>query len=136
MQKFDIKTIGLLTTFEQITKARVKNLMHDKQQITFIVQQGDAGKAIGRYGSKIKRLSFLMKKKVKVIEFDPDKKEFIKNCIAPLKVDSVEESEGKLILHAKSREIRAQLIGRNRENLKTFKDIVNMYFNVEVSVAE
>lgn len=136
MQKFDIKTIGLLTTFEQITKARVKNLMHDKQQITFIVQQGDAGKAIGRYGSKIKRLSFLMKKKVKVIEFDPDKKEFIKNCIAPLKVDSVEESEGKLILHAKIREIRAQLIGRNRENLKTFKDIVNMYFNVEVSVAE
>lgn len=136
MQKFDIKSIGLLTTFEQITKARVKNLIQNKEQITFIVQQGDAGKAIGRYGSKIKKLSFLMKKKVKVIEFDPDQKEFIKNCIAPLRADSVEEKEGKLIIHAKSRETRAQLIGRNRENLKTLQEFMKLYFSGEVLVDE
>ena len=67
--KLDIKAIGLITTFEKITRSHVKTVFFDKtNQIVFIVKEGEAGKAIGKGGSNIKRLSALMKKKVKAQE--------------------------------------------------------------------
>ena len=137
MKKYDLKTIGLITTFEKITRTNVKTIFIDKNsQVIFIVNEGDAGKAIGKGGKNIKKFSYLAKKKIKVIEFNPEVKEFIKNCIEPLKVDSVEK-EGKIVtLHAKSRQTRAMLIGRNKENLIALSNIIRKYFDVEITVKE
>lgn len=135
MNKLDIKTIGLITTFEKITRSHVKTVFTDKNnQVVFIVQEGEAGKAIGKSGVNIKRLSALMKKKVKVIEFNPDVKEFIKNCIAPLQVDAIKVEEKKVILQSTSRQTRAQIIGRDKTNLKELNQLVKKYFDDEISV--
>tara|TARA_Y100000310_G_scaffold339954_1_gene434263 strand:+ start:26392 stop:26802 length:411 start_codon:yes stop_codon:yes gene_type:complete len=135
MNKLDLKTIGLITTFEKITRSHVKNVLLDKvNQVVFIVNEGEAGKAIGKGGVNIKKLSFLLKKKIRVIEFNPDMKEFIKNCIAPLKVDAIQIEEKKVVLRAKSRQIRAQIIGRDKTNLKELNQLLKKYFDTEISV--
>jgi len=50
--KLDQKLIGYITVFENLTKARVKDIFLTEDQLVFIVQGGDAGKAIGRKGQR------------------------------------------------------------------------------------
>ena len=85
MEKYDLQTIGLISLFEKITRTHAKRLFTDKRgQLVFIVEEGQAGKAIGKSGMNIHKLQRMFKKRIKVIEFNQDPKDFIKNCIAPL----------------------------------------------------
>ena len=66
--KFDIKLIGLINVFEKVTRSRVKDAFFDKDGIlVFIVKQGEIGTAIGKKGVNVKKLSTVMKKKIKLI---------------------------------------------------------------------
>ena len=134
MRKFDTRLIGFITTFENITNARVKDAFIEKDQLVFIVDEGDAGKAIGKRGAKIKMISRLLKKKIKIIEFNSDVKEFVKNIIDPLRADDIEVNENKVNVKSRDLRIKSLLIGRNRENLKNLNNTVKKYFNVEVVV--
>lgn len=134
MRKFDTRLIGFITTFENITAARVKDAFIEKEQLVFIVNEGDAGKAIGKRGAKIKMISGILKKKIKVIEFNSDVKEFIKNIIDPLKVEEIESKEDKIILRSNDLRTKSILIGRNRENLNNLNNTVKKYFKVDVLV--
>lgn len=135
--KYDAQLIGFITTFENITRASVKDAFLDKNsQLVFVVKRGDAGKAIGRNGSNIRRITTLFKKKVKIIEFNENIKEFIKNAIDPIKVDSIEENDKLILIKSKSTQTKASLIGRNKENLNELNSLINRYFGEkEIKVA-
>ena len=137
MTKLDLQTIGLITTFEKVTRVHVKNVYIDKRkQVIFFVNEGDAGKAIGKSGANIRKLTHLTKKKIKVIEYNAEVKEFVKNCIAPAKVDAIKVEDNKITLQANDRQIRAQLIGRGKENLEELNKLVKRYFDVEITVEQ
>ena len=134
MIKFDAKLIGYVTTFENLTKAKVKDAFFEKGYLVFIVEEGDAGKAIGRKGNNIRMISRLLKKKIKLIEFNSDVKEFVKNIIDPLKADEIVEEDNKIKIRSKDLQTKSFLIGRNRTNITNLNNTVKKYFNVEVSV--
>ena len=91
--------MGLMSLFEKITHTHIKRMFTDKRgQLVFIVEEGEAGKAIGKSGMNVRKLQRLFKKRIKVIEFNQDPKEFIKNCIAPLEVDSMSMTDDKITL--------------------------------------
>ncbi len=126
--KYDLQLIGFITTFENLTRASVKDAFLDKHhQLVFVVKQGEAGKAIGKHGSMIRKVSYLLKKKIKIIEYNDNVIEFVKNAIDPLKA-SLEEDGDTIILHADSTQTKAMLIGRNRENLEQLNALVQRYF--------
>ena len=133
-----MKTIGLITTFEKITRTHVKLFFEDKQDnLMFVVDEGQAGKAIGKAGANVKRLSMLMKKRVKIMEHNNDVKEFIKNYLYPIKPDSIEVVEKVITIHAKERQTRAMMIGRNREKLQELNELLGKFFEgCEASVDE
>ncbi len=136
MEKYDLQAMGLISLFEKITHTHAKRLFTDKLgQLVFIVDEGQAGKAIGKGGMHIRKLQQMFKKRIKVIEFNPDPKEFVKNCIAPLEVDSITLEENKLTLKSKDIKTKSMLIGRERQNLKELNMVVQKFFKIEVLIA-
>ena len=132
--KYDIELIGYITTLENISGSKVKDAFIDKKgMLVFIINQGDMAKAIGKKGINIKRLSNLLKKRLKLIEFNENVLEFVKNCIQPLQA-SVSQEDNKILLESPDTTIKAKLIGRDKQNLIALNELVNRYFKVEILV--
>lgn len=126
--------IGYINTLENISKAKVKDSFIDKNGIlVFVINQGEIGKAIGKGGVNIRRLSTLLKKKVKLIEFNENVLEFVKNSIQPLQA-SLTQEDNKIILESTDTTTKAKLIGRDRQNIIALNELVNRYFKVEIIV--
>lgn len=132
--KLDIETIGYANTFENLTRVGVKDCFLDKNNnLVFIVDFGKAGMAIGKDGSNIKRLSNMLKKRIRVIEFNSDPVKFAANAIHPLKGE-IRQEDKIIIIKADSMQDKAKLIGRNKQNLNALQELVNKYFDYEVKI--
>lgn len=132
--KLDIETIGYANTFENLTRVGVKDCFLDKNNnLVFIVDFGKAGMAIGKDGSNIKRLSNMLKKRIRVIEFNSDPVKFTANAIQPLKGE-IRQEDKIIFIKADSMQDKAKLIGRNRQNLNALQELINKYFDYEVKI--
>jgi NusA-like KH domain protein len=132
--KLDLRLIGYITTFENITKARVKDIFPDDGQLVFVVHSGEAGKAIGRAGYTIQKLQHMLKKKIKVIELSTSAEQFVKGAIDPLKVDAIEIKDKLLLLSVHDVSVKGKLIGRNGKNLKFLNELLKKYFDMRALV--
>ena len=130
--KYDTDTIKLINLFEKISSVKVKDCLVN-ENIIFIVNKGYMGKAIGRNGVKIKKVESLINKKIKIFEFSDDICRFIKNFLAPLKIEEVSTDENKKLVNIKVNgiSIKAKIIGRNNRNLNNLKSVVSRYFKVD-----
>ena len=99
--------------------------------LIFIMEENEMGKAIGKNGINIKRTENNLKKKIKLVEFNNDVLQFVKNMIYPIDVLKVEDDNGTLTIHGKDTGTKAMLIGRERQNINHLSDIVKRYFDVK-----
>ncbi|RJQ17038.1 NusA-like transcription termination signal-binding factor [Candidatus Woesearchaeota archaeon] len=123
----DIKLISL---FEKITHAQVKDLFLQQQPI-FVVAPGELGKALGKNKMNLFRLENMLKKRVKVVEFSDSVLQFVLNVIAPLKVTDIKQEDKIIILTGNDMKTRGYLIGRNASNLRNTEAIVKHYFPID-----
>lgn len=129
--KYDISLMQFISLFEKITHAKVKDCYQDDVlgKLTFVVQPGQIRKAVGKQGSNIKRIEQKLKKRIRVIEFDPDLHGFIQNMILPLRVKDIEEQEdGIILLHSDDTKTKGLLIGRSAANLCNLEQNCRRYF--------
>tara|TARA_Y100000310_G_scaffold305179_1_gene345048 strand:+ start:828 stop:1250 length:423 start_codon:yes stop_codon:yes gene_type:complete len=131
----DQKTIGLITTFEKITRTSVIELLERNKQLIFIVKEKQAGKAVGKAGSNIKRLILLLKKKIKVVEFSENPEKFLKNLISPIIPESITKQNTILTIKTSNPQDKGKLMGRERQNLKFISEILLKYHKLDVKVA-
>ncbi|MEK6942767.1 MAG: NusA-like transcription termination signal-binding factor [Nanoarchaeota archaeon] len=133
-RKLDSESMGLINTFESATGAAVKDCIIG-DRVLFIVEENQMGKAIGKNGVNIKKMEYLLKKKIRLAEFNSDAAQFVKNLVYPNEV-SVEKKESTITVHCKDSGTRAMVIGRERQNINTISDIAKRYFDVtEIKVA-
>jgi len=121
--KYTVETMKYISLFETMTRSRVKDCI-DNDNLLFIVDENEIGKAIGKNGSNVKRLTNLLKKKIKVIEFSKDIAQFIRNYIYPLIVEEITSEEGVVTIKSKATKTKGLLIGRDRRNLAALTTIV------------
>jgi N utilization substance protein A len=135
---YDTGTMQVIAHFEKLTGARLKDCVIGDQQVFFVVEPGDAGKAIGPKGANIRRLESALKKKVKVVEFSHELVSFIKNLVYPVDVKQVrEEEDGVVVLVPPDLKSRGLLIGRNAQTLRAYEAVVRRFFPVkELKVSE
>lgn len=120
----------LITIFESMTGAKVKDCILNEKLI-FIMEENEMGKAIGKNGINIKRMENKLKRKIKLIEFNNDVLQFVKNIIYPIDILKVEQDSGTLTIYGKDTGTKAMLIGRERQNINHLSDIVKRYFDVK-----
>lgn len=128
--KFDSDLMKLMTLFESMTGAKVKDCIAN-EKIIFIIGENEMGKAIGRNGINIKRMENMVKKKIKLVEFSGDVLQFVKNAVYPAEISSVEQENDIIMIRGKDTSAKAMLIGRERQNIKHLSDIVKRYFDVK-----
>ncbi|MDO8628568.1 MAG: NusA-like transcription termination signal-binding factor [Nanoarchaeota archaeon] len=133
--QYNLELIGYVTTFENLTRAKVKEAFYDINNIlTFIVEPGEIGKAIGKKGSNIKRLAGLLKKRLRVIEYHNDALTFVKNCLLPHIPKSVKQEGDIITIETTDNQQKSALYGREKNNLKNLQLIIHKYFKTTVKL--
>ena len=132
--KYDINLMKYISLFESLTGAKLKDCIVN-DVIMFIVQENEMGKAIGRKGSNIRRIEGLLKKKVKLVEFNENVLQFIENLIKPIKAKEITNEDEVINIYALDTKTRGMLIGRDRSRINSINEIVKRYFKVEVKVS-
>ncbi len=127
---FDINTMKIISLFQAITRASVKDCIVN-DEIIFIVGEGEIGKAVGKGGENVKRISYSLKRKIKIVEFSNELRTFIKNLIQPLKVENIEEQDGVVQLTPPDTKTRGYLIGRGGMSLRHLEDLVKRHFPIK-----
>ncbi len=119
-----------ITLFESLTRAKVKDCIVN-DTVIFVVHENEMGKAIGKSGSNIKRIENILKKKIKLVEFSDNLTQFIGNLIYPLRAREIKEEDNIITIYGPDTKTKGLLIGRERHNINSIKDIVKRYFKVE-----
>ncbi len=128
-----MKHIAYINTFERLTRASVKDVYEEGDNIVFVIKQGEIGKAVGKQGSNIRKMESVFKKKIRLIEFNADPCKFLLNLIYPIKVD-VELLDGKVVVKTDDTKLKGKIYGRERSNLVRINALMKKYFPVEVVI--
>ncbi len=128
---FDTETIRLLTLFENMTNAPVRDCFTDNGVVYYIVEEGKIGLAIGKNGNSIKNVERVVGKKIKVFEYSKDIEKFVKNLIPQCKEINVINDEDTIKVEIKvSKNDKGFVIGRGGEKIKIYKQILKRVHNV------
>ncbi len=131
-QKFDTEVIRLITLFENLTDAPVKDCVINNDTIYFIVEEGKVGMAIGKNGSKVKNAENLIKKNIKIIEFSNDPIVFVKKMIPQVADVKIRNENKKAVVELKvEKKYRALVIGRDGKNLKLYEKILRRNHDID-----
>ncbi|UCD03977.1 MAG: NusA-like transcription termination signal-binding factor [Candidatus Woesearchaeota archaeon] len=130
--KYDVSMIKYFSLFESVTHVPAKDCFPVNETIIFFVNSGKAKIAVGKQGMNIKKLSSMINKDVRVVEFSKDIVGLVRNVVFPLKPKSVEivnnEDKNRIInIEFKSPKERRVLLDNNQKKLKLLKDVVNRY---------
>jgi N utilization substance protein A len=127
--------IGCIATFERLTRATVRDcIINDDNSITFVINEGEMGLAIGKKGSNIKHASKTLKKEVGVVEYSPDPVKFIKNAVYPVRPINIniEGQNSKTVAKISVRKRdRAAVIGHRGKSIQKIKKIVTRHHDLD-----
>ena len=128
--KYDSDLIKLITLFESMSGAKVKDCIANEKLI-FIVEENEMGRAIGKNGVTVNRLENILKKKIRLVEFSSDVLQFVRNLAYPIELQDIKEENGIVAISMKSTSAKAMLIGRERQNINHLSNIVKRYFDIK-----
>ncbi len=128
--------LGYISLFENLTGARVRDCIIDSRfdRIIFVIEEGEAGIAIGKRGKNIALLEKLTGKKYEVVEFSDDPVQLIKNALKPATVKEVritEKPDGSVIaVISVDNKDKGIAIGKNGRNAEKIRFLARRYFNI------
>jgi NusA-like KH domain protein len=128
--KLDFRAIQYLNLFSKLTGTRSSNCFNYADFIIFEVPRFMMSKAIGEHGANIKKLSSIIKKKIKVIPVSSDVEEFIQAVVYPVNFKKIVNANDELTIFAGSQS-KALLIGRGNSRLNELKEILKTHFNIK-----
>ncbi len=130
--KYNSDIIKYMSIFSTITKAELKDCFIDNNNmLTFVVNENNIGRAIGKRGIYINMLEKALNRKIKIVEFNPNINQFVKNVVFPLKIAKITQDEKKLIIEAVDSKTRGKLISRAAKSLRNYESIVKRYFDID-----
>ncbi|MHA1577081.1 MAG: NusA-like transcription termination signal-binding factor [Candidatus Thorarchaeota archaeon] len=135
--KLSMDDMKLIAVFEQITGAAAVDVIRDDEgkRMIFVVREKQLGKAIGRGGSNVKAAADAFERPVDVVEIAETIDEFIRNCLAPARVEQISISETKdndLIARVTvKKEDRGIAIGRDGRNVGRARILCKRHFDLD-----
>jgi N utilization substance protein A len=129
--KLNLELIQYINLFEKITRTKVKNCFFHKEKLVFIVANGQGRKAVGKKAFNVQKITKLINKKIKIVEYNVDPVKFINSFVSPIDVENVEFIDNVINLRVKTAKDKGLLIGRNGQNLENIKKIMDYYFKIK-----
>lgn len=133
------ETLRYISLFENITHTHVRDCLETEDKLVFVVDPGQANRAVGKGGENVIRMKNTTGKNIQVIEYSDEPEEFIRNVFYTYNVQNVTIENRGNIVHATvtvDPKVKGRAIGKNGRNLRIARDIVNRHHNVQsISVA-
>lgn len=126
---FDAETLRMHSLFEKVTRARLKDCIISDENILFITGAGEAGKAIGKKGANVHKLSAMFKKDVKIIEHSADVLEFVSKYLRNPKLD-IKLDADVVVIVCPDVKTKGNVYGRERSKLKELISLAKRYYPI------
>ncbi len=124
--KLDSDTLSAMRVFSDITNVTPRDCIVNEDRLIFVVNQGQAGLAIGKNGVKMKVLHEMLKKEIVVVEYADDPIKLLENVIRPNKLLS-----GYMTSQDDSRKVNVEIEGKiNSYKIKLIRLLMQRYFNI------
>jgi transcription antitermination factor NusA-like protein len=126
----DMKDMRQLKLFSKVTRISTNYIFNYNEQVIFCVPKPQLQRAIGPGASNIRRLSEILKKRVKILPHPrgtEDAKTFIEKIVAPVTFKDLDITDKEIILTA-GPQSKAALLGRNKRRLLEMQEIVDGFF--------
>jgi len=115
---------------EGYIKTRIIDCLNDPHRLTFVVEKGKLGKAIGKNAKNLAQLQKIFKKDVKFVEFDDHKEQFIKNLFKPYELTNIEITGQGIQVEVKPSD-KGKAIGKNGHNINSIRQIAKRHHEIE-----
>ncbi len=129
---FDTEILKVMGLFENMTHSKLKDCFFDRDKLVFLVEQGELGKALGKNKAHVMQLEKSLNKKVKIVEFNSTREEFIKNYLIPLRIVSItDDGADTVTITGPDTKTKGLIIGIKAQNLRNLEKITGKYFTVK-----
>ncbi len=130
--KLTQEEMSYITIAEAFIHAPVIDCIGREDRITFIVEKGKLGKAVGKEARNIKKLEEIFKKEVRFVEYDVDIKQFIINLFKPFRLDKIifDEKDKKASVVVNPND-KGKAIGKDGRNIKIIREIAKRHHDIE-----
>jgi len=126
----DMQLMRYINLFERVCRVTTNKCFVYNNTIFFAVSPVLVSKAIGRDAENAKRLSEILRRKIRVISLEEDISRFIKSIIEPYEFIKCETKNNCIELSA-NKQNKAGIIGRNRQREQELEDILKKFFGIE-----
>jgi transcription antitermination factor NusA-like protein len=126
----DMQDLRYLNLFEKVTRIRTHYCFEYNNTIIFCVPREFVSQAIGPDARNLRRISEIIKKRVKVIYIPKDSqdiKRFIELVVSPVTFKDLEILPNEIVMNAGSQS-KAALIGREKRRLIEMQKITQDFF--------
>ena len=136
VKTIDMQDLRHLNLFNQITKINTRFCFRYNDTLYFCVPKNLISKALGENASNIRRMSDILKRRIKVIPKPrgiEDAEGFIKTITALVTFKELEVKDNEIILNAGGQN-KATLFGRNKQRFFEMKSIVKGFFDRDFKI--
>ncbi len=134
---YDMALMQIMNLFEKITHAKLKDCFIENEQLFFVVQELELGKALGNHAINVKKLQETLNRKIKIVEFNSDVIQFVKNVLYPLRTANIEQQDDVLTITPADVKTRGYIIGPKAQYLRSLEEKVKRYFPIkEIKVTQ
>lgn len=133
--KLTDKEIRYISLFEAMLNIPVMDCIENEELIVFVIENGKLKYLLQNGGKKIKQFSYLIKKKLKIIEYSQDTATFIKNALLPAKVIDLRLTEKpngkKMVVVTIDPSQKGLAIGKNGKTIELVRYLARRHHNVD-----
>jgi NusA-like KH domain protein len=127
----DMQLMRYINLFARTTKVSTTRVFVYNNQIMFVIPKSKISLAIGKNAANIRKMSEILRKKIRVVAMPADDAEgikgFVESVIAPIECNGVEVKDDVVVVNA-GKQSKAALIGRNRMREKELKEVLRDFF--------
>ena len=131
---FSSQEMEYIQLLHSLVDVNVIDCIHDEYRVVYVVEEGQAGRTIGKNGENVKKLNQIIKKEIEIIEYSNDPEKFMRNLLHAIEVENLTITKGKeglvAIIRVKDSS-RGRLIGKNGRNIHKIRKLAKRHHNFE-----
>ena len=132
----NMQDMRYLNLFEKLTRVQTRYCFKYNEYIVFCVPKHLVSMAIGPNGANVKRMSEILRRRIKVIPAPQGiyhAKQFIEAITSPVRFKDLNIMDNEIVLTAGSQS-KAALIGRNKRRFLEMQKIIKDYFGKDFRI--
>ena len=123
--------IRLMNALEKISGANAKDCLVSDTLVSFLVNEKDVGRAIGKKASTVKALEENFRKRVEIIGFQENAEEMVKKALG-IEFNGAKKTPEKIVIRLDS--INKKKMMKKNAKFKRVKEFVKRNFGTELVI--